>query len=346
MTAMLGRGLARALRPSVLLRSCPPPLLARSLSTQPPSPPASNTQSVVEISSNADFDELCMKASSTPPPLGGPVILDFYADWCQPCKTLTPKLAQFVEASQGAVRLAKINVDNLPELAQALQIGSLPTVMLIHKGKMVDSFQGVPADEALKKFLTKAVELGGGANGAVGPKALEAAAALLASGDLPGATGAYAELLQLPEMAASARAGLALCALGDGDLAMAQEMVAELHKSHAKDLNLPDVRKAISTVELAADAPEAGEGRAPSELRALLEANPKDHTARYELAQALLGSGDQEEAIEQLLLIVRRDKNWEEGKHRELLLKLFDALGNDNEITKKGRRKLANYTLL
>ena len=346
MTAMLSRSLVRALRPSGFLRSCPAPLLARSLSTRPPSPPASNTQSVVEITSTADFDELCMKASLTPPPVGGPVILDFYADWCQPCKQLTPKLSALVEAAQGSVRLAKINVDNLPELAQALQIASLPTVMLIHKGKMVDSFQGVLADQALKAFVSKAIGLGGGADGAVGPKALEAAAALLESGDVPGATGAYAELLQLPEMAASARAGLALCALGDGNLALAQEMVAELHKSHAKDLNLPDVRKAISTVALAADAPDAGDGRAPSELRALLEANPKDHAARYELAQALLGSGDQEEAIEQLLLIVRRDKNWEEGKSRELLLKLFDALGNDSEITKRGRRKLSNYLLL
>ena len=123
--------------------------------------------------------------------------------------------------------------------------------------------------------------------------------------------------------------------------------MADLHKSHASDLNLPDVRKAVSAVNLAADAPDATDCRTPDALRSLLADNPKDHDARFELAQALLAAGEQEEAIDELLLIVRRaGKNWEEGKHRELLLKLFDALGNDSEITKKGRRKLSNYLLL
>ena len=331
------------------------PLLARALSAMPPPPPppgaaaagagGKNTQSVVEITSPQEFDQLCVQASATPPPVGGPVILDFYADWCQPCKQLTPKLTRMVENANGAVRLAKINVDNLPELAQALQVQSLPTVMLLHMGKLADSFQGALPDAQLKKFVDKAIGLAGGPGGAAGPQALEAAQKLLDEGDVPGATGAYAELLALPELAASARAGLALCALKDDNLSLAQEFVAQLHKEHPDDLSKPDVRKAISTIALAEDAP-ASDGRAPSELRKLLEADPKDHAARFELAQALLAEGAQEEAIDELLLIVRRDRNWEGGKSRDLLLKLFEALGNDSDLTKKGRRKLSNYLLL
>jgi len=244
------------------------------------------------------------------------------------------------------VRLAKINTDHLPEIAQALQVAKLPTVMLLHKGKLVDSFQGVLPDASLKQFVDKAIGLAGGPGTNAGPQALKQAAALLEDGDLPGATAMYAELMALPEIAASARAGLALCALKDDNLALAQDMVAELHKQHGKDLGLPDVRKAISTVMLAAEAPADGDGRAPAELLALLETNPRDHHARFEYAQTMLAAGDQAEAIEQLLLIVRRDKAWEGGKHRELLLKLFEALGNDHELVKKGRRKLSNYVLI
>ena len=317
----------------------------------PPPPPGAaaggkNTQQIVEITSGQEFDQLCVAASATPPPVGGPVILDFYADWCQPCKTLTPKLTSLVERAAGAVRLAKINVDNLPELAQALQVASLPTVMLLHKGKLVDSFQGVLPDGKIKEFVDKAVGLAGGA-GPNSEQALAAAAKFLEEGDVPAATQAYADLMQLPELGGSARAGLALCALKDDNLALAQDLVAQIHKEHADDLNKPDVRKAISTINLAVDAPAGeGSGRSPSELRAALETDPKDHAARFELAQSLLQGGDQAGAIDELLLIVRRDKKWEEGKPRDLLLKLFESLGPESDVAKKGRRKLSNYMLI
>lgn len=328
------------------------PSLLRTLSTAapPPPPPPSggdvdkNTQSIVEITSPQEFDALCVKASATPPPVGGPVILDFYADWCQPCKQLTPKLMQLVNNAKGAVRLAKINVDHVPEIAQALQVASLPTVMLLHGGKLVDSFQGALDDKALKAFFDKAVGLAGGV-GTAGPQALEEASTLLEQGDVPGATAIYAELMQLPELAASARAGLALCALKDDNLALAQELVAALHKEHPSALSQPDVRRAVSTIELAADGPADGT-RASSELLALLEADPKDHAARFELAQTLLGDGDHEGAIEHLLLILRRDKTWNGNAHRELLIKIFDSLGSESEAVKKGRRKMSNYILM
>jgi len=347
--ATIARALRRPASAAALRRGASNGL--RSLSTAPPPPPQQppvgnqNTQSVVEIRSPQEFEELCVKASATPPPVGGPVILDFYADWCEPCKQLTPKLARLVEAAGGAVRLAKINTDALPELAQALQVVSLPTVMLLHGGKLVNQFKGAVPDAELKQFVDKAVELAGGAGG--GLKALERAAALLQADDVPGATQAYADLLALPEFAASASAGLALCALKDDNLAMAQTLIAELHKNHPGDVETKaDVRKAIATVNFAADAADAGELRDPGELRTLLEASPRDHQLRYELAQTLLAGGEQGEAIDELLLIVRRDKHWEDGQARTLLLKLFDSLGNDHDLTKTGRRRLANYLLL
>ena len=193
----------------------------------PPAPPppsagasAKASSSIVEIESNSEWEELVVKASAQAPPVGGPVILDLYADWCDPCKKLTPKLERLVVNAAGAVRLAKLNVDNFPEISQALQIKSLPTVLLLHKGAIADQFQGVLPDAKLKEFVEKAVGLAGGRGG--GPRAIEQAAAALEAGDLPAATTAYSELMALPECAASARAGLALCALRDGNLALAQ----------------------------------------------------------------------------------------------------------------------------
>ena len=343
--------LSRGLRPSLAchargrwLSTAPP--------TAPPTPPpaaANNTAQVVEIRSAQDFEQLAVAASAQPPPIGGPVILDFYADWCGPCKQLTPKLESLIVNSGGAVRLAKVNVDNLPEIAQALQVQSLPTVMLLHDGKLVDQFKGVLPDEQLKSFIEKAVQLAGGAD--VGPRAIESANALLEEGDVSAAAQAYAELLALPEHAPSARAGLALCALKDEppNLALAQDLIAELHKAHADALGKPDVRRAISTVALAAEMSDAGDGGGASEaeLRAKLEAEPKDHETRYALAQKLLQAGDQEKSIDELLLILRRGgKVWNESAAKVQLLKLFDALGNDHPLVKKGRRRMNSYILM
>ena len=325
--------------------AAPRGLLARALSTAPPAAAAANTGAIVEIASAADFETLVMKASTQAPPVGGPVILDLYADWCEPCKKLTPILERLVVQSAGSVRLAKVDVDKLPELAQALQVKSMPTVMLVHQGKLVDSFVGLPDDAAIAAFVQKATELAGGAGSA--QKALEAAAAFLEAGDLPQAAAAYSELAQLPEHAATAAAGLAMCALKDDNLALAQDLVADLTKKHPDKLSEPTVRKAVNAVALAAEAP-AGDGRSVADLRAALELDAKDHAARYELAQALYAGGDSAGAVDELLTLLKKDKTWsaDEAVPRDFLFKIFEALGNGDDVTKAGRRRLANIMLV
>lgn len=331
---------------SVMLarRACGAPsvLSHRQLST-------SSTSSVVELRSTADFETLVRDASSQPAPVGGPVILDFYADWCAPCKTLTPKLEKLVQAAGGSVRLAKINVDKLPELAQALQVAELPTVILVHMGKLVDSFKGVVPDAQLKAFIDKAVALAGGSN--VGGRALQDAIKALEDNNVPAAAGMFAGLVQLPEHAAAATAGLALCALNDTppDLSLAQDLVASIRKKFPNELNKELVRKAISKVALASHG-RAEDGRSPEELRALLEATPDANDVRYELAQAMLAAGREEEAMSELLQIIKHEKRsgqvWNEGAAKTLVLQLFDSVGSDHELVKKGRRRLANILLM
>lgn len=286
-----------------------------------------------------------MAASAQPPPVGGPVILDFYADWCEPCKTLTPKLEKLINAAQGSVRLAKVNVDKLPDLAQALRVQSLPSVMLVHKGKLVDQFQGAPPDAQIEAFVKKAVDLVGGP--ATAARTLSEAAGMLEAGDLAAATTAYAALAELPEFAAAGKAGLVLCSLKDENLALAKELLESLKKEHPSELDKPEVRRAVSSIALAEAASANGTTqRSVPELQQLLEAAPRDHEARYELAQIHFAAGEVDEAVKELLLVVRRGRDWNDGAARTLLLQIFDSLGAEHELTKSGRRRLANYLLM
>ena len=349
--------LRRAQAPTAMLcrRISLQPLHRRTMSSVPPPPPSSpnkaaSTGSIIEITAAADFEPLVMAASAEPPPVGGPVIIDFYADWCEPCKQLTPALEKLVVAAQGAVRLAKVNVDNLPELASALQVKELPTVMVVHKGKLVESFMGGLPEAKLKEFVDRAVALAGGP--ASGKRALEEAAVLLDEGKLGEATQAYADLTALPEHAASATAGLAMCALADDNLAMANEMVTVLQKKHAAELGAADVRKAISRVALAQQ--DEGSGASVEELHAQLEEEPLRHAARLELAQLLMQRDEGEAAVNELLLIIRktvRKKDDAEAAQaaadaKAYLFKVFDAMGTDDPLAKASRRRLANILLV
>ena len=258
-----------------------------------------------------------------------PVIVDFWATWCGPCKTLGPALEKAVAAAKGAVKLVKIDVDKNPAIAGQLRIQSIPTVYAFVDGQPVDGFQGAVPESQIKTFIDRLT-------GPSGPgeidEILAMAAESLAVGDIGGAAQAFAGALQLDPTNLKAIAGLARCYLTGGDLERAQEAV-EMAPPGAKDADLDGVKAAL---KLASEV--------PSETRALeerLAADPADHEARLELAKALAGHGQFAESADQLLHIIQQDREWNDQAARKQLLIVFEAAGPMSEVAKQGRRRLS-----
>lgn len=262
-----------------------------------------------------------------------PVIVDFWATWCGPCRTLGPALEAAVLAANGKVKMVKVDVDQNQMIAGQLRIQSIPTVYAFWQGQPVDGFQGaVPASE-IKKFIDKLVALVG--DGGL-EEAIEAAEQMLAEGAVTDAAETFAAILGEEAENAAAYGGLVRCHLALGQLDQAEAMLNAAPAAIAKAKELEAAR---AQLDLARQAANAGPEQ---ELRAAVEADPSNRQARFDLATALHAAGKVEEAVDVLLDLFRLDREWNDGAAKGQLLTIFDALKPTDPIVLKGRRRLSS----
>lgn len=263
-----------------------------------------------------------------------PVIVDFWAPWCGPCKQLTPMLEKLVKQANGKVRLVKINVDENQQLAGQMRVQSIPAVFAFVDGQPVDGFMGALPESQIKQFIDRLGSQGGMA------EEIEAAVAAgreaLAQNDLGQAAQIFAQVLGVDREHAGAIAGLAKSQIASGDLDQAKATLALVPPAKGSD---PEVVSAKAALELAATPVDHGE---IANLTRAIEANPDDHQSRLDLAVALNAAGKKQEALDHLLLIVRRKRDWNEEAARKQLVKFFEAWGPKDELTLQGRRKLSS----
>jgi putative thioredoxin len=262
-----------------------------------------------------------------------PVLVDFWAPWCGPCKQLTPVIERVVTAAAGKVKLVKMNIDEHPQIAGQLGIQSIPAVIAFQRGQPVDGFMGALPEAQIKGFIERLVgPVGGGA----AEELLKQAAALADEGDVAGAAELYAAVLAQDQENVAAIAALAKLHLDLQDLEGAKRFLAMAPKAKANNPAITAVRAAIDLAEQAASLGDL------AELQHRVEADPLDHQARFDLAVGLAGKGRRQDAVDHLLEIVRRDRSWNEDGARKQLVQFFEAWGPKDETTVAGRRRLSS----
>jgi putative thioredoxin len=264
-----------------------------------------------------------------------PVLIDFWAEWCGPCRQLTPILEKAVRNAKGKVKLVKMNIDQHPAIPGQMGIQSIPAVIAFVGGQPADGFMGAIPESQVNAFidkLTKGVAAPGEPNIA---EILKEAEMLLAEGDAASAAQVYAEALSLDATNIAALAGLAKCYVTSGAVEQARKTLAMVPESKRNDA-------AVKAVQAAIDLAEQAKSVGPiAELEQKVAANPLDHQARFDLATALNAGGKRSEATTQLLEIVRRDRKWNDDGARKQLVQLFEAWGGADEATVEGRKRLS-----
>jgi putative thioredoxin len=262
-----------------------------------------------------------------------PVLVDFWAPWCGPCKQLTPVLEKAVKAAKGKVKLVKMNIDEHPAIPGQMGIQSIPAVIAFVNGQPADGFMGALPESQVIAFLERLTKdsIGGEAK-----DLLKAADAALAEGDAAGAAEMYAQLLAEDATNVPALAGLVRCYVETGALDQARQTLAMVPEAKRNDAAVAAGRAALETAEQAKTLGPV------TELEQKVAADPLDHQARFDLALALNGKGRRHDALDQLIAIVRRDRKWNDDGARKQLVQLFDAWGPADEATIEGRKKLSS----
>jgi putative thioredoxin len=293
-----------------------------------PAAPAAAPAGTIKDGDAYGFANDVIKASMTVP-----VIVDFWAPWCGPCKTLTPLLEKLVRQAGDRVRLVKINIDQNQDLAAQLRIQSVPTVYAFVGGRPVDAFVGAQPESKVRAFVERLTRGGGSPIN----EAVEVATEALASGDVAAATDLFAQALQQDPRHPKALAGAIRARLAGGDLKGARSLVKGLPADLASN---PDIASAASAVDLVEQSRRAAGDVA--ELRRRVQADPGNHHTRFDLATALFTKGLIEQTIDELLAIVRADRTWNDDAARKQLVRIFDALGPTHPMTIAGRRRLSS----
>jgi len=292
---------------------------------------SNKNSAIIEVISENFMSDVIEKSKETP------VIVDFWAPWCEPCKQLTPVIEKIIKEKNGNVILAKMNIDESPEIAQQLKIQSIPAVMAFNDGQPVDGFIGVQSEKNITEFINKISSL---KNSSTIEDNIFAGKKYIDDGDLETAALVFSEILKIEPENVSAKSLLARCILRSNQLDEAENIINNLPANAENNQDFISVRSEVEIFKNAKNNPMSDEQE--EELRVNIDKNPKNHQSRLDLAKLLLAKGENENAINELLKIIEFEPKWNEGEARKQLIEIFNILGNENILVIEGRKKLSS----
>jgi putative thioredoxin len=286
---------------------------------------------IIEVMTENFMSDVIERSKETP------VIVDFWAPWCEPCKQLTPVIEKIVREKNGNVILAKMNIDESPEVAQQLKIQSIPAVMAFNDGQPVDGFIGVQPEKNITEFINKISSL---KNSSSIEENIIAGKKYIDDGDIETAALVFSEILKIEPENISAKSMLARCLLRSDQIDEAEDIIKNLPVNSENNQDFVSVRSEVEVFKNAKNNPISNEQE--DELRRDIDKNPKNHQMRLDLAKLLLAKGENENAINELLKIIEFDPKWNDGEARKQLIEIFNILGNEDILVIEGRKKLSS----